>query len=66
MTERKRILSSHLAATENGMTLPGQNERATGELGDETKTKALLTGCAELRKGGHRLLDYSVLDAALI
>lgn len=66
MAERKRIFSSHLAGTANEMTLPGQNERAAGELGDETKTKMLLTGCAELCKRGRRLLDYSVLDAALI
>lgn len=50
MAERKRLLSSHLAGTANEMTLPGQNERAAGELGDETETKTLLTGCAGLRK----------------
>lgn len=48
------------------MTVPGQNERAAGELGDETKTKTLLTGCVELLKRGRRLLDYSFLDVALI
>lgn len=67
MAERERGFFHHtLVGRANETTLPGQNERAAGELGDETKTKVLLTGFVKLRKRGCRLLDPSVLVADLI
>lgn len=50
MAEGNRLLSSHLAGRANKMTLSGKNERARGELVDETKTKMLLKGCVKLCK----------------
>lgn len=48
------------------MTLCGKNERARGELVDETKAKMLLKGGVKLCKRGCWLLYRRVLDADLI
>lgn len=66
MAEGNRLLSPHLAGRANKMTLSGKNERARGELVDETKTKMLLKGWVKLCKRGCRLLRRRVFDADLI